>query len=101
MLTRSTDSVTEVEKHVFTMFIAGAGDCRDMLQSLRDMCDEHLKGSYELNVVDVLKQPDLAEREGVMTIPMLVKSSPDPVIRITGDFSVHDDVVSKLELGRP
>lgn len=98
--TRSPDVSAAATTHVFKLYIAGGDHC-ETAESLRDLCDEHLQGSYELTVIDVLRRPDLAERERIMAIPTLVRSAPGPALRVTGDLHLREELMRELGLGRP
>ncbi len=101
MLNRATGSPDDsAETHVFTLFVADDGCC-EMAETMRNFCDEHLRGSYELTVIDVLSRPDLAERERIMAIPTLVRRAPGPVRRVTGDLRLRDELIKELGLGHP
>lgn len=57
------------------------------LINLRHFCDTHLKGRYELEVVDLAHDPSAAAREGILALPTLVKLAPGPQKRFIGDMS--------------
>jgi circadian clock protein KaiB len=66
--------------------------------NLRRICDEDLGGRYELEVIDVLEQPEAAEAARVLATPTLIKMLPPPLRRIIGDLSDRDKVLLGLEL---
>ncbi len=68
------------------------------ITNLRRMCDEQLGDGYSLEVIDVLEQPDLAESERVLATPTLVKVTPPPARRITGDLGDTRRVLLLLAL---
>jgi circadian clock protein KaiB len=68
---------------------------------VRDICNEHLAGRYELEVIDVYQQPVLAKDEQIIAAPTLVKKLPLPLRRIIGDMSHRDRVLLGLDLVRP
>src|SRR5271163_3733852 len=55
--------------------------------NLKRLCEEHLAGRYVIEVIDLLKQPNLAERDQIVALPTLVRSLPEPIKRIVGDLS--------------
>ena len=67
------------------------------LSNLKKICEEHLKG-YELEVVDLLKQPQLARGDQILAIPTLVRRLPEPVKKIIGDLSNTERVLVGLDL---
>lgn len=67
------------------------------LSNLKNICQEHLDG-YELEVVDLLKQPQLARGDQILAIPTLVRRLPEPVKKIIGDLSNTERVLVGLDL---
>lgn len=63
------------------------------ISNLRDICATDLHGDAEVDVVDVLTRPDLAERDHVVATPTLIKRAPEPGCRIIGDLSDRDSAV--------
>jgi len=57
------------------------------ITNIRAICDEHLAGRYDLEVVDLYLRPDLAREEHVMAAPTLVREEPVPVRKVVGDMS--------------
>ncbi len=55
--------------------------------NLKKMCEEHLKGRYHIEVVDLLKNPQLAEGDQIIAVPTLVRKLPPPLKKIIGDLS--------------
>jgi circadian clock protein KaiB len=87
------------EIYVLRLYVAGAtlGSTR-AVEALRATCDEHLRGRYEIEVVDVYQQPLLAMKDQVLAVPTLVKRSPAPVQRFVGDLSDKQRVLLALDL---
>jgi circadian clock protein KaiB len=72
----------------FTLYVAGrTSRSITAITNLRRLGEAHLSGQYELRVVDVVEDPDAAERERILTTPTLIKEEPAPVRRVTGDLS--------------
>ncbi|MBA4150720.1 MAG: circadian clock protein KaiB [Verrucomicrobia bacterium] len=67
------------------------------LANLRKICEEHLK-DYELEVIDLLKQPQLAKGDQILAIPTLVRQLPTPIKKIIGDLSNTERVLVGLNL---
>lgn len=90
-----------VEQYVLRLYVAGmtprAGRA---IESVRALCEEHLTGRYDLQVVDVYQQPALAKGEQIIAAPTLIKKLPLPLRRIIGDMSNHDRVLIGLDLVR-
>ena len=68
------------------------------MSSIRRICEEHLAGEYHIEVVDLLKNPQLAKGDQILALPTLVRSLPEPVRKIIGDLSNTDKVLVGLDL---
>jgi circadian clock protein KaiB len=66
--------------------------------NLKVLCEAHLKGRYQLEVIDLLEQPHLARGDQIVAIPTLVVKLPPPVRKIIGDLSNADRVLVGLAL---
>jgi circadian clock protein KaiB len=68
------------------------------LQNLRQVCDEHLKGRYRVEVIDLLENPALARGDEIVAVPTLVRKLPEPIRKIIGDLSDTDRVLVGLQV---
>jgi len=68
------------------------------IRNLRKVCEEHLAGRYEIEIVDLLKNPRLAKDDQIVAIPTLVRKLPDPVRKIIGDLSDTERALVGLQL---
>jgi circadian clock protein KaiB len=68
------------------------------IANLRRICEEELHGQYEMQVVDVLEHPQLAEDEKILATPTLIKRLPPPLRRVIGDLSDKDKVLLGLDV---
>ncbi len=66
--------------------------------NLKKICEEHLKGRYSIEVVDLLKNPKLAKGDQILAIPTLVRRLPPPLRKIIGDLSNTERVLVGLNL---
>ncbi len=66
--------------------------------NLKKLCEEHLKGHYQIEVIDLLENPHMARGDQIVAIPTLVVKLPQPVRRIIGDLSNTDRVLVGLAL---
>ena len=83
----------------FQLFVAGdSARSRAAEANFRRLAAERLQDRYELSVVDVMKDPDRAEEERILTTPTLVKTAPGPKRRVTGDFGDFDTVMLALAI---
>ena len=70
------------------------------IANLREICEKDLKGQYELTIIDVLEQPQLAEDDRILATPTLIKELPKPIRRIIGDLSETEKVLLGLDIRR-
>lgn len=68
------------------------------LSNLKRLCEKHLHGRYELEVVDLLEQPGLAGGDEIVAIPTVVRLLPAPMRRVIGDLSDPERVILGLQL---
>lgn len=68
------------------------------LQNLKRICETHLKGKYRIEVIDVLKNPQLAHGDQILALPTLVRKLPAPMKKIIGDLSHEERVLIGLDL---
>ncbi len=68
------------------------------LSNLHKICAEHMDGKYELEVIDLVKNPQLAQGDQILAIPTLVRNLPVPIRKIIGDLSNVDRVLVGLDL---
>jgi circadian clock protein KaiB len=87
------------ERYELRLYIAGTTPASGKaVENLRAICEEHLKGRYELTVIDVFQQPALAKNEQIIAVPTLIKELPAPIRRIVGDLSNEHRVLVGLDL---
>ncbi|TXM72763.1 circadian clock protein KaiB [Methylobacterium sp. WL12] len=68
------------------------------LSNLKRICEEHLPGRYDIEVIDLMKNPKLAAGDQILAIPTLVRRLPEPLKRIIGDLSNTEKVLVGLDL---
>jgi circadian clock protein KaiB len=68
------------------------------IENIRRICDEHLQGRYDLEVIDIYQQPILAKRDQIIAAPTLIKRLPVPLRRLIGDMSDTGRVLMGLDL---
>lgn len=68
------------------------------LNNLKKYCEEHLKGRYKLEIIDLLKNPQLAEGDQIIAVPTLVRKVPEPIRKIIGDLSNEEKVIVGLDI---
>lgn len=68
------------------------------IRNLREICEKHLDARYEIEVIDLLVDPQLAEGDEIIAVPTLVRHLPVPVRKVVGDLSDTDKVLVGLQL---
>jgi circadian clock protein KaiB len=68
------------------------------LRNLEKYCETHLKDQYRIEVIDLLKKPQLAEGDQIFAIPTLVRKVPEPIRKIIGDLSNEEKVLVGLDI---
>lgn len=85
------------KEYILRLFITGATpNSVRALTNIKQICEEHLKGRYDLEIVDVYKQVDIAEKEQLIALPLLIKKQPLPERRMIGDLSDIQKVLHGL-----
>jgi circadian clock protein KaiB len=89
------------ERYVLRLYVTGLTPrSSQAITNLRALCEEHLAGRYDLAVIDLYRQPELAREAQVIAAPTLVKELPLPVRRLIGDLSDKQRVLVGLDLRR-
>lgn len=68
------------------------------LRNLQRLCEEHLAGQYRIEVIDLMKSPQLAQGDQILAVPTLVRKLPEPIRKIIGDLSNTEKVLIGLDL---
>jgi circadian clock protein KaiB len=85
--------------YVLRLYITGATpNSIRAVANIKQICEEHLKGNYKLEVIDVYQQQALAEKEQLIALPLLIRKQPLPERRLIGDMSNTDKVLKGLGL---
>lgn len=89
----------DAERYVLRLYVAGMTP-RSLraVTNIREICEEHLRGRYSLDVIDVYKRPALAEGEQIIAAPTLLKKLPLPLRRFIGDMSDVEKILVGLDL---
>ena len=86
-------------KVILKLYITGTtANSQRAIKNLKSLLEGELKGIYTLKVIDVLKQPQLAEEDKILATPALTKVLPPPVRKIIGDLSDKEKVLLGLDL---
>jgi circadian clock protein KaiB len=68
------------------------------LANLKKICEEHLRGQYRIEIIDLMENPHLARQDQIVAIPTLIRELPQPIRRIIGDLSNTQRVLVGLDL---
>jgi circadian clock protein KaiB len=92
-------AMTENDGYNLRLYVAGQTP-RSVaaIANLKKICDQHLAGRYEIEVVDLMKNPALAQRHQIVAIPTLIRQLPEPLKRIIGDLSNLEKVLVGLDI---
>lgn len=84
---------------MLTLYVAGQ-TTRSLtaIANLKKICEEHLKGQYEIEIIDLMERPELAKRDQVLALPTLVRRLPEPMRKLIGDLSNTEKVLVGLEI---
>jgi len=88
-----------LSKYILTLYVTGTSPrTKIAIDNLNRICSQELEGRYELEIVDVLEDPQRAEDEKILATPTLIKQLPPPLRRVIGDLSDKDKVLLGLEV---
>ncbi len=89
----------ETKAYELRLYIAGkTAKSVTALNNLKKYCEEHLKGRYKIEVIDLLEKPQLAEGDQIFAVPTLVRKVPEPIRKIIGDLSNEEKVLVGLNI---
>lgn len=78
----------EQQEYVLRLYVAGATPASQRaIEKVKTLCDQHLKGRYQLDVIDIYQRPELVQGVQIVAVPTLVKVMPSPLRRFIGDMS--------------
>jgi circadian clock protein KaiB len=95
----TSDDSRESSAFVLKLYVSGSSvRAQSAIANLRALCEQELAGRYELEVIDILEQPELAEQAKILATPTLVKQLPPPLRRVIGDLSDKEKLLFGLEV---
>ena len=90
---------SRAERYLLRLYVTGTTPrSAKAIRNIRAVCEEKLHGRYDLEVIDIYQQPELASRAQIVVAPTLVKRLPLPVRRLIGDLSNLERVLVGLDL---
>jgi circadian clock protein KaiB len=97
MTTRTNEAPAEVWE--LRLYVAGqTPKSLAAFANLKRICEEHLRGQYQIEVIDLLQNPHLAREDQILAIPTLVRKLPEPLRKIIGDLSNKERVLLGLDV---
>ncbi len=88
-----------IEDYVLKLYVAGLTlRSSSAIQSIKETCDEHLAGHYEIEVININENPTKSRNEQIIATPTLIKKLPLPLRRLIGDMTDRDKVLAGLDL---
>lgn len=100
---KKTDKVVRSKpaRYSLRLFVTGISPRSSRaIVNVRKVCEEYLKGQYELEVIDITENPSLAKSEQILAAPTLVKKLPLPLRRFIGDMSETDRLLIGLDVSK-
>jgi circadian clock protein KaiB len=92
-------AIDDTEMWYLRLYVAGQSPkSLRAFANLKSLCDEHLDGRYEIEVIDLVENPALAQSDDILAIPTLVRRLPAPLRKIIGDLSNTERVLVGLRL---
>src|SRR3954466_12524303 len=92
-------SDAKVGAYVLKLYVTGSSPRTSVaIANLQRICEQELQGRYELQIIDVLENPQVAEDEKILATPTLIKQLPPPLRRVIGDLSDKEKVLFGLEV---
>ena len=97
---KSTPAAKRKAKYVLRLYVSGSTLKSALaVENIKRICEQHLKNRYDLEVIDIYQQPNLARDEQIVAVPTLIKRLPRPLRRLIGDLSNLKKVLVGLDLG--
>jgi circadian clock protein KaiB len=85
--------------YILRLYITGmTPNSKRAVENVKKICEQYLPGRYELEVIDIYQQPELAQKEQIIAAPTLIKKLPVPLRRLIGDMSNTEKVLIGLDL---
>jgi circadian clock protein KaiB len=86
-------------RYILRLFVSGmTPNSRKAIENVKQICEEHLNGAYELEIIDIYQQPIFAKEGQIIAAPTLVKELPPPLRKFIGDMSETEKILLGLDL---
>ena len=95
----ASKSADKNQQYVLRLYVAGINPRSSAaIRSITEICEQNLKGRYDLEIVDIYQQPTLAKGEQIIAAPTLIKKLPQPLRRFIGNLADKERVLVGLDL---
>ena len=96
---KAAKAAGKTQQYVLRLYVAGITTRSSAaIRSITEICEEHLKGHYDLEIVDIYQQPSLAKGEQIIAAPTLIKKLPEPLRRFIGNLTDREKILVGLDL---
>ena len=100
-ISRKTNAPKKAATWELRLYVAGqTARSLTAFANLKKICEEHLQSAYSIEVIDLLKDPQLAKGDQILALPTLVRKLPEPMKKIIGDLSNTERVLVGLDIKR-
>jgi circadian clock protein KaiB len=90
---------TDESPYVLRLFITGASpNSTRAVENLKSFCEKYIKDNYQLEIIDVYQQPDIAEHEQIIALPLLIKKAPGMERRLIGDMANTEKILQSFNI---
>ncbi|MEW5804468.1 MAG: circadian clock KaiB family protein [bacterium] len=90
-----------MDKYVFRLYVFDhTTRSKRAIENMHRICEDELKGNYELTIIDLLEHPEATAEEKIVATPTLIKKLPSPAERIIGDLSNREQVLKRLDINQ-
>lgn len=98
-LSKAKPGKADSGSYILRLYVAGKSPKSvAAITNIKQICEENLQGRYELEVIDLYQQPQLAQEEQIIAVPTLIRKLPPPLRRIIGDMSNTERVLVGLDI---
>lgn len=96
---RAAAASSQEQRYLLRLFVTGMTPrSTEAVAAIKTICEQHLKGRYDLEVIDIYQHPELAKEAQIIAAPTLVKQLPDPLRRLIGNLADTERVLMGLDL---
>src|SRR3954454_9080196 len=97
MKNKSIPKLIVEDKLILQLYVSGMSrKSMEAIENIKRLCDEHLKDAFELEIVDIYKNPEVASQQQIVFSPSLIKNLPLPKKTLVGNFSDSEKVIKAL-----